>query len=146
MSAGHAPMPVSGMRKARSASDGIVCRSPAVASSGCVSRRTRAAAMPIGTPAATAAASEANTSVACSTARRPKSGANTADHRLRGAVSAFAPRNSPATAANATRSSSARPLRRIIVASSMRPCSPAQAAKACGWRFGRSWRCSTTAS
>ncbi len=74
------------MRKASRASEGTVWRMATTPSSTPAAPGQRQAAMPIGTPTATATTSEPNTSSRCSAASRPRSGANRRAQR-----SGFAP-------------------------------------------------------
>ena len=98
------------------------------------------------TPATIAARSEPKTRPACSSARRVKSGPKIAEARVRDPRVGALPRNSDATVAKSSRSSSARALSLIIVAASIRPSSEASAARAFGNRAFASARWRITAS
>ena len=87
MSAGQVPIvPVSAMRKAKSASDGIVWITPTVPRIACSVFGSFAAATPSGTPSTMLAASDTNTSSRCSPVSRQKSGPNKAPQKFRRAA------------------------------------------------------------
>src|SRR6267378_3404838 len=102
MSAGHVPIvPVSAMRKASSASDGIVWIKPTAPRTICSDFGSFAAMTPSGTPTAMLAASETNTSSRCSPVSRRKSGPNSAPQKLRRAALCGLPSESRSAAASA---------------------------------------------
>ena len=149
ISAGHVPIvPTSAMRKANSASDGMVWITPTTPRIGCAAQRSFAAATPSGTPSATLAASETKTSSRCSPVRRRKSGPNKAPRKLRCPARTVPPPDSSSLAASAKLfpSSSAAAFMRIIFLSSIRPASFSSSRQASGNRFGTSSRWSSTAS
>src|SRR5882762_949417 len=87
MSAGQVPIvPVSAMRKAKSASDGIVWITPTVPRIACSAFGSLAVVTPSGTPSTMLAASDANTSSRCSPVSRRKSGPNSVAKKLRRAA------------------------------------------------------------
>ena len=84
-------VPVSGIRNASSAREGIVWITPTAASTGCATARDRAATTPRGTATTIAPASETTTRATCSPSNRAKSGAKIASTRLRARVERAAP-------------------------------------------------------
>jgi len=84
INAGRTPMrPVIAIRKASSASEGIVCTTLTAPRASCPTRGTFAASTPSGTPTATDAASDANVSTRCSRVSFQKSPPSRVCQKLR---------------------------------------------------------------
>ena len=107
------PQSAATIRKANSASEGMVWMTPTMPRIAWEARGSLAAAMPSGMPAAMLAASETSTSTRCSRVRRQKSGPKSVPRKLRFAPLA-SPKKSAAACAKLCPSSSAAAFMRII--------------------------------